>query len=132
MKRSDKTHDAAAAATITMTRPIPMAIAEAIAPELKRLNVGLVRARPPPPKVGHTVKEATTASGLGRTSIYDAIKSKQLRAVKCGSRTIILNLVQWLESLPLPTLSPRYTPPLKQDLATASKRRGRRNNASTP
>ena len=103
MKRSDTTHDAAAAATITMTpAEFHMAIAEAIAPELKRLNVGLVRARPPPPppKVGHTVKEATTASGLGRTSIYDAIKSKQLRAVKCGSRTIILNLVQWLESLP--------------------------------
>jgi hypothetical protein len=101
MKRSDKTHDAAAAGTITMTpAEFHMAIAEAIAPALKRLSVGVVRARPPPPKVGHTVKEATTASGLGRTSIYDAIKSKQLRAVKCGSRTIILNLVQWLESLP--------------------------------
>ena len=101
MKRSDTTHDAAAAATITMIEAgLHMAIAEAIAPALKRLSVGVVRARPPPPKVGHTVKEATTASGLGRTSIYDAIKSKQLRAVKCGSRTIILNLVQWLESLP--------------------------------
>ena len=101
MKRSDTTHDAAAAATITMTQAeLHMAIAEAIAPTLKRLSVGVVRARPPPPKVGHTVKEAATASGLGRTSIYDAIKSKQLRAVKCGSRTIILNLVQWLESLP--------------------------------
>jgi hypothetical protein len=103
MKRSHTTHDAAAAATITVTQAeLHTAIAEAIAPALKRLSVGVVRAqsRPPPPKVGHTVEEATTASGLGRTSIYDAIKSKQLRAVKCGSRTIILNLVQWLESLP--------------------------------
>ena len=44
MKRSDKTHDAAAAGTITMTpAEFHMAIAEAIAPALKRLSVGVVR-----------------------------------------------------------------------------------------
>ena len=101
MKRSNAAPNAAAAATITMTRAeFDRAIGQAIARTLRTVSVGVARARPPPPKVGHTVQEATTASGLGRTSIYDAIKGGQLRAVKRGSRTIILNLVQWLESLP--------------------------------
>ena len=42
MKRSDKTHDAGAAATSTMTpAEFHMAIAEAIAPALKKLSVGV-------------------------------------------------------------------------------------------
>jgi hypothetical protein len=96
MNTTNTVPDAAAAATITMTRAeLERAIADATAQALKA-----ARKRPPPAKIGHTVQEATTASGLGRTSIYEAIKQGQLRAVKRGSRTVILNLAQWLESLP--------------------------------
>ena len=44
-------------------------------------------------------------AGLGRTKIYEAISKGQLKARKCGKRTIILvdELRQFLESLPLST-----------------------------
>jgi excisionase family DNA binding protein len=36
-----------------------------------------------------TVKEACRRTGLGRTRIYQAISSGELRAMKCGHRTLI-------------------------------------------
>lgn len=40
-------------------------------------------------KISYTIREATAASGLGRTSIYKLIKQGELKPVKVGSRTLI-------------------------------------------
>ena len=61
-------------------------------------------AKPPKliPKLGLSIDETCEASGLGRTSIYEAIGDGKLIAKKAGRRTIILpkDLKAYLESLP--------------------------------
>jgi excisionase family DNA binding protein len=49
-----------------------------------------------------TVKEACRRTGLGRTRIYQAIGSGELRAMKCGQRTLIEidGIRRWISSLP--------------------------------
>jgi excisionase family DNA binding protein len=53
--------------------------------------------------VGLSIPEASLLSGIGRTTLYAAIKSGALVARKCGKRTIILrsDLITWLNALPL-------------------------------
>ena len=52
--------------------------------------------------LGYTIEGAVAASGIGRTKLYDAIRAGQLRARKCGRRTIILDddLRAFLAALP--------------------------------
>jgi len=54
-------------------------------------------------KLGHTIDEAVAASGVGRTKIYEAIKTGALRARKFGRRTVILHddLRAFLHNLPI-------------------------------
>jgi len=51
-------------------------------------------------RVAHSIIEAMQESGLGRDSLYKAIRAGKLDARKAGRRTIILNLYEYLEALP--------------------------------
>jgi excisionase family DNA binding protein len=50
-----------------------------------------------------SVAEACEKARIGRTSIMAAIRTGELRAVKCGRRTLILpnDLRRWLATLPV-------------------------------
>ena len=52
---------------------------------------------------GLSVLEACRVSGLGRTTVYEAISAGQLKARKFGKRTIILrtDLQDFLSALPV-------------------------------
>lgn len=41
------------------------------------------------PKIGYSIREACTASSLGRTTIYSHIATGRLHAVRIGGRTVI-------------------------------------------
>ena len=42
-----------------------------------------------PPKVGYSIREACRASSLSKSTLYNHIAAKRLRAVRVGGRTII-------------------------------------------
>ena len=50
-------------------------------------------------KLGHTVDEACHAIGIRRTKLYAEIKVGRLKRVKAGSRTIIVNVPEYIELL---------------------------------
>jgi excisionase family DNA binding protein len=52
--------------------------------------------------LAHTIADATRVSGLGRTTIYEAIGTGKLEAVKAGNRTLIVaaSLRSFIASLP--------------------------------
>ena len=53
--------------------------------------------------LAYSIAEASEVSRIGRTSIYEAINSRDLIARKNGRRTVILadDLRRWLQSLPV-------------------------------
>jgi len=53
-------------------------------------------------QLAYNVLEACQTARIGRTNLYEAIRSGELRAVKYGKRTLILSddLHRWLDSLP--------------------------------
>jgi excisionase family DNA binding protein len=55
-----------------------------------------------PAALAYTIREACEVSGIGRTSLYELLKTGTLRARKHGKRTLILDseLRNWLASLP--------------------------------
>jgi excisionase family DNA binding protein len=60
-------------------------------------------------QLAYSILEACEAARIGRTNLYEALRSGQLRAVKRGKRTLILadDLQKWLESLPALTPKPK-------------------------
>jgi excisionase family DNA binding protein len=52
--------------------------------------------------LAHTINDACRVSGLGRTTLYAALKTGALSARKCGRRTLILaaDLERFLDGLP--------------------------------
>jgi excisionase family DNA binding protein len=53
-----------------------------------------------PTKLAYSIVEVAELSGRCRTSVYEAINTGQLRAVKSGRRTLVLSndLRNWLSS----------------------------------
>ena len=45
--------------------------------------------KPETPKIAYSSREAVAATSLSRTTIYNHISAKRLRAIRIGGRTII-------------------------------------------
>ena len=56
-------------------------------------------------RLAYTIDGVCEAAGIGRSSVFEAIRSGELVARKMGRRTIVLegDLRTWLSSLPLAT-----------------------------
>jgi excisionase family DNA binding protein len=59
----------------------------------------------------YSLAEARAVAGVGRTTLYKAIRAGELRAIKIGGRTFILadDLHRWLNGMP--PIPPKRSPP---------------------
>ena len=50
----------------------------------------------------YSLAEVRALAGVGRTTLYKAIRGGQLRAIKIGGRTLVLaeDLYRWLNEMP--------------------------------
>jgi excisionase family DNA binding protein len=70
--------------------------------------------------IAYSIPEACAAASIGRSALYEEIKSGRLRAVKSGRRTIVTadDLRSWVENLPeIATAAPRGPKPDERDAA---------------
>jgi excisionase family DNA binding protein len=53
-------------------------------------------------RIVYSIAEACAIAGIRRTSLYNAIRAGDLRAIKIGGRTFILarDLYRWLHGMP--------------------------------
>jgi hypothetical protein len=54
-----------------------------------------------------TIEQWCAISGMGRTSVYQAIASGQLRGRKLGKRRVLIDVehgLRWIRSLPAPNI----------------------------
>jgi excisionase family DNA binding protein len=60
----------------------------------------LQEARAPVERLAYQIDDACTASGVGRSTIYNAIKARELGSIKVGKRRLIEadELRRWLTS----------------------------------
>ncbi len=74
-------------------KPAPTSVSQPVAAPPREL---------PPEKLTFTLKEASAALGIGKTTLHAAIADGRLAAVKLGNRTLIPaeSMRAWLASLP--------------------------------
>lgn len=74
-------------------KPAPAPVSQPVTAPLREL---------PPEKITFTLKEASSALGVGKTTLYAAIADGRLVALKMGSRTLIPadSLRSWIDSMP--------------------------------
>jgi len=81
----------------------PFSTPEVQVPEVRSVPSPPQQVALPAEKLTYNLKEAATALGIGKTTLYKAIAERRLRAIKLGSRTLIPSedLRAWIAAQPM-------------------------------